>query len=206
MPFINGKFYVNPSYGRALEAARLAGLTPPQNDSTERDQQDQGGHWVTIDHRHVFIRETWQRIAQIARKYNGSSDWAYSKRKDNFPANTDKCNKYVYDVTKEAGAEALTKGSNDKMRPPLAGEWADPSVSIQNWRVLAPGERPQLGDVAAYPLPGHATYTGHSGIVTAVDADGTVHAIAAHADVVGPDDKFQPTNKRVVFRRYSGGR
>jgi hypothetical protein len=197
---------MSPSYGRALEAVRLAGLSSPQNDSTERAQQDQGGHWVTIDHRHVFIRETWQRIAQTARKYNGSSVWAYSKRKDNFPANTDKCNKYVYDVTKEAGAEARTKGSKGKMRPLLAGEWANPSVSIPNWRVLAPAERPQPGDVAAYPLPGHATCTGHSGIVTSVDADGTVHAIAAHADVVGPDDKFQSTNKRVLFRRYSGGR
>jgi len=28
---------------------------------------------------------------------------------------------------------------------------------------------------------------------------------AAHADVVGPDEKFQPTNPGVVYRRYTGG-
>ncbi|HXQ25927.1 MAG TPA: CHAP domain-containing protein [Candidatus Acidoferrales bacterium] len=144
---------------------------------------------------------------RVAKKYNDSSAWAFSKRKDNFPPGTDKCNKYVYDVAKEAGAEALTKGSDGNMRPPLAGEWASPDVKIPNWEVLAGKDVPQPGDVAAYPLPGHPTYTGHSGIVTSVDADGTVHAIAAHEDVVGPDDKFNRADGRMVtYRRFTGGR
>jgi len=46
MPFINGKFYMNPAYGRAIENARA-------NESTDKDQ---GGHWVTIDGRHVLIQ------------------------------------------------------------------------------------------------------------------------------------------------------
>ena len=92
-----------------------------------------------------------------------------------------------------------------KPRPPLAAEWADPDITIPGWRVLGPNETPQPGDVAAYKLPGHATYTGHSGIVTAVEVNGTVQAVAAHRDMVGLDNKFNSTPERpVTYRRYEG--
>ena len=172
MPFINGKFYMNPAYGRAVERTRQPGAsaaTPGPNDHAAE------GHWVTIDHRHVFIDETRSRIAATARKYRGSTAWAFDKRKDGFGPNTNKCNKFVYDVTKEAGAPATVTGSDGKPRPPLAAEWADPRVSIPGWRILGPNEQPQPGDVAAYKLPGHVTYTGHSGIVTSTDQNGAVH-------------------------------
>ena len=101
-------------------------------------------------------------------------------------------------------------GRDGKLRPALAGEWADPKVDIPNWVVLAPDQKPEPGDVAAYKLhhqPGHAPYTGHSGIVTSVDSNGTVHAIAAHGDVVGPDDKFNSIyGRKVAYRRFEGGR
>src|ERR1700683_5326452 len=45
MPFINGKFYVNPAYGRAIEKARA-------NEPTDGDR---GGHWVTIDRRKDWV-------------------------------------------------------------------------------------------------------------------------------------------------------
>lgn len=65
MPFINGRFYLNPTYGRALESSRTEQRTSDlRSDGAE-------GNWVTIDHRHVFIREARSRIAMIARKYNG---------------------------------------------------------------------------------------------------------------------------------------
>jgi hypothetical protein len=54
MPFINGKFYMNLAYGRALENARA-------NESTDGDQ---GGHWVTINGRHVLIQEQKPQAAQ----------------------------------------------------------------------------------------------------------------------------------------------
>jgi hypothetical protein len=146
------------------------------------------------------------KIAGIAGKYNGSTDWGFAKRKGNFPPNTNKCNKFVYDVAKEGGAEPTVIGSDGKPRPPLAAEWADPNTKIANWRVLGENEAPQPGDVAAYKLPGHTGYTGHSGIVISVDPNGTVHGIAAHADVVGPDDKFNYTRDRpITYRRYEGG-
>jgi len=84
-----------------------------------------------------------RKIDDLARGYDGSTDWAVDKRKDNFLAGSWKCNQFVYDVTKEAGAEALTKGSDGKMRPPLAGEWLSSKVEIPNWRPLNPGEDPK---------------------------------------------------------------
>jgi hypothetical protein len=47
VPFINGKFYMNPAYGRSLEDAR----------ASEATGGDHGGHWVTINGRHVLIPE-----------------------------------------------------------------------------------------------------------------------------------------------------
>lgn len=212
MPFINGRFYANPAYGRALEHARANSAPDPSI------AEDSDTHWVTINQHHVLIhegrttddkrtRKTREAIVRTAKKYNGSADWAFDKKKDDFPPGTNKCNKFVYDVTREAGAPAVVIGSDGRPRPPLAGEWADQNTPIAGWRVLGKSEMPQPGDVTAYKLPGGgAAYTGHSGIVTAVDPNGTVHAIAAHENVVGPDDKFNSTPHRIVsYRRYEGG-
>lgn len=54
MPVINGKFYMNPAFGRAIEAARAAeSASNPRN-----RRQDPNIHWVTIDHRHIPISES----------------------------------------------------------------------------------------------------------------------------------------------------
>ncbi|MGB8525082.1 MAG: septal ring lytic transglycosylase RlpA family protein [Candidatus Acidiferrales bacterium] len=55
MPFINGKFYMNPAYGRALEHARASEEASRHNESS---QQEPDSHWVTINGRHVLIRGT----------------------------------------------------------------------------------------------------------------------------------------------------
>jgi hypothetical protein len=150
--------------------------------------------------------QTRANVAATADKYNGSTDWAYSKQKGAFACNTNKCNAFVGDVTKEAGAPASVTGSNGKSRYPLAAEWADKNTKIDNWRVLGKDEAPQAGDVAAYKLSGGGTsYSGHSGIVTSVDANGVVHGMAAHENVVGPDNKFdRSVTPTVVYRRYTG--
>jgi RHS repeat-associated protein len=151
-------------------------------------------------------QQTREDIAKTAEKYNGSTDWAYSKQKGYFACNTNKCNAFVGDVTKEAGAPAWVTGSNGKARYPLAAEWANKNTKIANWRVLGKDESPQAGDVAAYKLSGGGTsYSGHSGIVTSVDAKGGVHGMAAHENVVGPDNKFdRSVTPTVVYRRYTG--
>ncbi len=154
MPFINGKFYMNPVFGRSVESSRAADAKQGASRA-----QDQDGRWVTIGGRHVRIAEPQtghvassirDKIAAIANRYNGSANWGRDKQKDNFAPRTDKCNKFVYDVTKEAGAEANVIASNGKFRPPLASEWADSRTPISGWRVLGPNETPQPGDVAAY--------------------------------------------------------
>jgi hypothetical protein len=79
-------------------------------------------------------------------------------------------------------------------------------LTIPGWRAPGTAEMPQPGDVAAYKIPRHADYTGHSGIVTSVDPSGFVHGTAAHQYVVGPDEKFNSARGRpVTYRRYTGG-
>jgi hypothetical protein len=151
-------------------------------------------------------QQTRADVAATAEKYNGSTDWGFSKQKGAFACNTNKCNAFVGDVTKEAGAPASVTGSDGKSRYPLAAEWADKNTKIADWRVLGKGETPEPGDVAAYKLSGGgASYSGHSGIVTSVESNGVVHGMAAHENVVGPDDKFNSTPTRTVtYRRYTG--
>ncbi len=45
-----------------------------------------------------------KEIVKQVLSYVGSDEWDFSKPKDNFAANTDKCNKFVYDVLTAAGA------------------------------------------------------------------------------------------------------
>ncbi|MGH9738709.1 MAG: hypothetical protein ACRD4X_08990 [Candidatus Acidiferrales bacterium] len=84
MPFIDGKFYMNPALGRAIEQARAAGsgkvwpeipvgtresfagrayngeIVPGSPINAEGDDN----HWVTIDHQHVLIHESQHGRAQ----------------------------------------------------------------------------------------------------------------------------------------------
>jgi rare lipoprotein A (peptidoglycan hydrolase) len=62
MPFINGKFYMNPAYGRAIENARADEAASGQRDPQQ--QQVSGTHWVAIDGRHVLIQGTQPSDAQ----------------------------------------------------------------------------------------------------------------------------------------------
>ena len=87
MPWINGRYHMNPFYGRALEKARMAsegGVWPEEDpepverpvrdedfwndDPSGGTQQDSSAHWVTIDHRHVLIPETPQNRSRANRK------------------------------------------------------------------------------------------------------------------------------------------
>jgi RHS repeat-associated protein len=136
-------------------------------------------------------------INRIALKYDGNGDWAYLTKKGNFQVGSNKCNKFVYDVLKEAGAIATVKN-----RPPLAAEWADPKTKIKNWRMLGTNETPEPGDVAAYKIPGHTTFSGHTGFITN-NYEGN---ISAHEFVVSTvDGQFtNAINPGTRYRRYTG--
>lgn len=75
MPFVNGKFYMNPAYGRAVEGARDAESSPGQPDRNGR-----GDHWVTINGHHVLIHEAHgreARRAQLGSRHLSARDQAY---------------------------------------------------------------------------------------------------------------------------------
>lgn len=61
MPFVNGRFYMNPAHGRAVERARIAQTTSDHPDSRLLDPD---AHWVTLNHRHVLIHEAQREHAQ----------------------------------------------------------------------------------------------------------------------------------------------
>jgi len=61
MPFVNGKFYMNPAYGQAAERARAAHAA---SDHAAANPQDQDAHWVTIGGKHVLIQEMQPGQAQ----------------------------------------------------------------------------------------------------------------------------------------------
>jgi hypothetical protein len=158
-----------------------------------------------------------QRISTTAQAKLNMHDWDYGKKKDDFAANSNKCNKFVYDVLKEAGASPGTPNINlvksilgIKGFPPTAGQWADPNYQIPGWVVLKPGETPQPGDVVAEKI-NYTDATGHVGIV--VDNQQTVSQWSKPIEIVGQnnygfraDNDPSPTGHRsnAVFRRYVG--
>jgi hypothetical protein len=82
MPFINGRFYMNPTYGRVIENARDSDAVPRQ--SAANQKQAGASRWVTINGRHVLIQETqaghardkayldryYNAVSSLAKKYN----------------------------------------------------------------------------------------------------------------------------------------
>ena len=199
MPFINGRYYMNPNYGAAMERARQTG-----EESHGYVQNNTDGHWVTINHRHVFIHEGSRanldrrtRIAESAKKHEGDTSMPYT------PGHPT-CNLFVGKVIRESGApNPLVKKADGTMGCPSAAEWA--GSPVPGWRFLGPNEKPEPGDVAARK-ENFVDATGHSGIVVSVSNDGVVTAIAAHRDVIGLDDSFNPSRNhpKVTYRRYTG--
>ena len=154
-----------------------------------------------------------QEISDLAKSKINSQDWDYDKEKDNFEANTNKCNKFVYDILKQVGASPGAPNGNPikkifggKGYPPTAKQWADPNYAIPNWRVLQPGETPQPGDVVAQKIE-YSDATGHVGIV--VDNGQTVSQLSTPTEIVGQNDwgfrtgsESQGRVDQVVYRRY----
>lgn len=210
MPFISGRFYMNPVYGRAVERSHQANSDPGVGEAN--------GHWVTMDHRHVLIHESdgeqegrashegsranlkrRDRIAEIARKYNGNTSMPYTT---GHPT----CNLFVQRAIAESGApKPVLKKADGSWGAPSAAEWAN--SPIPGWRFLKLGETPQPRDVAARK-ENFVDATGHSRIVVSVDGTGIVTAVAAHYAVIGKDMSFQVSSSnnrnRNVFRRYIG--
>ncbi|MFZ3199880.1 MAG: hypothetical protein WA175_01890 [Candidatus Acidiferrales bacterium] len=171
----------------------------------ESQREGRNGHWVTIDHRHVYIQEGSQanlerraRIASAARKHDGDTSMPYT------PGHST-CNLFVQKAIAESGApKPIVKKADGTLGAPSAAEWAN--SPIPDWRFLKPGETPQPGDVAARK-ENFSDATGHSGIVTSVSKTGVVTAMAAHQAKIGIDMSFAGPHTggyNNVYRRYVG--
>jgi hypothetical protein len=79
-------------------------------------------------------------------------------------------------------------------RPPLAREWADPSVAIEGWEVV---ESPMPGDVISEAHE-YADATGHVGIVV-----GPKETISATATTVVRNDWGFRDGQKPTFRRLT---
>jgi cell wall-associated NlpC family hydrolase len=143
-------------------------------------------------------------IVAHARQQVGSVDWAYEVSKGPYPADTNKCNLFVYDVLTSAGLPVPLKEhygwfNRTTLYPPLAGQWADPSVDIPGWVVVT---SPQPGDVAAMK----EDYSDASGHVAIVSGPNLTVSMSSDADMVVENDwGFRPEQQGdVVFRHYVG--
>lgn len=156
------------------------------------------------------VIEIRRNIAMIAEGYGGSKDWNYENSFDNFDENTNKCNKFVYDVTTEAGASPGTPNGFLGNSPPTAGQWADPKYSIKGWKIVS---KPQRGDVVAY-AHNYSDATGHVAIIGAnvvgyrsniqysIGTSGTYKSIARTG--FGFDATLKPSSSTYIYRRYVG--
>jgi len=145
---------------------------------------------------------TRNEIGKNAGDKFGRTDWNYGNSKDNFPANKNKCNKFVYDILKETpNVDAPTNtGGNWPLK---AGSWGDRNYFVKGWVVLPAQAKIESGDVAAYNFQ-YSDASGHVAIVTSPDG------ITGTSD---PEYKIFTRSKsyfeshapsQVVYRRYIG--
>ncbi len=106
-----------------------------------------------------------------ARKYIGSTAWSHSASRSPYPANTNKCNLFVYETMNGAGKAVPTWSRDRKLLgltvqtqqlPPLAGHWADPGHVILGWTVVT---HPKPGDVVAEAHQ-YSDASGHVAIIS----------------------------------------
>ena len=148
-----------------------------------------------------------QTIVDVANSFaidpNVAHHYSTDTELDNFKEGDPKCNKFVYDVLKEAGINPGTPNGKYAdyglgFSPPTANQWGDPAYNIQGWRVLAPGEAWLPGDVISKPMVG---LSGHVGIY--LGNGQTASASVIENKVVINDYGFRPLDKgKIIVRRY----
>ncbi|MBV4473881.1 CHAP domain-containing protein [Pseudomonas botevensis] len=131
----------------------------------------------------VVIQDLPRKILLEALSHRNSTVWAGDRSKKSlphrtadessksveFPANTHKCNLFVYDVLTAVGINValIEHGKSkyipgySKVGPPLAGEWADENRLLKSWSVQ---RSPLPGDVGAYAV-NYSDASGHVGFV-----------------------------------------
>ena len=146
-------------------------------------------------------------IAAKAWQNNHSEKWRYSVAIDNFPKNSNKCNKFVADICNSIGHGMIVPYTHTThsghQYPPTAGDWGTASVYIPGWTVV---NDPRPGDVVGQ-LIDYPDATGHCAIVVKGPPSGrTVGTQSLEDDTINYTDwGFRPGQAgKVVFRRYNG--
>jgi hypothetical protein len=144
----------------------------------------------------------------------GSTEWAFSKAKGIYPANTNKCNLFVDDMLRPEGLAPpfvergmlytlrdKVTGGNRASHPVLAGQWADEKREITGWKRVG---NPQIGDIAAYAFD-YGNASGHVGIVTSLNGGVRITShLPQTQTVIETDVKtfMNGENHVMVYRRY----
>jgi hypothetical protein len=127
-----------------------------------------------------------------------STDYAYENSNGSFGEGTNKCNKFVSDVTSGADASAVTPNGRLGLMPPTAGQWADPNYSIDNWKVV---RIPRAGDVVARAR-NYSDATGHVAIMDSKSSSiGAGHSVVHRTDF-GYGKSHLGSGESYVYRRY----
>ena len=109
-----------------------------------------------------------KKIAKQATAKNGSTAWAYDKKKGTLPAGTNKCTLFVHDVLTGAGIKLELQDHGYSTYIPFVGT-ADSPYTAAQWTA---GDVPMFtsesiaapGDIASYAFD-YGDATGHAGIV-----------------------------------------
>ncbi|XP_028419192.1 uncharacterized protein LOC114544900 [Dendronephthya gigantea] len=142
------------------------------------------------------VADMRKKIAQKAESYVGSTRWCYSCSSGH-GANTDKCNYFVYDVGREAGAKMPVRTFSWRGGPVGAGRggWGTAS-SLDYWTRVS---SPQRGDIVS----AHSRGTYHVGIYVAYRT-----TVSANSHNVGkncwPWGSYQSDYADHVYWRYTG--
>lgn len=134
-------------------------------------------------------------IARLAEHYrNNANKFKSSWDVNSSPEKMQKCNRFVFDVTDEAGAGVGHYFS--------AGEWADTSATIPGWEVV--NGAPQRGDVAAFSFNYPDGASGHCGIIVRPSGKYLIYAGIHDIRMTSISNFFVWNNLKWTYRRYIG--
>ena len=117
---------------------------------------------VSYDQKHPVVDRALTHV--------GSTDWAYDNDRTPYPSGANKCNLFVYEMAEQSKypVPIRTRWSWSQLKtvwyPPLAGEWANSSVSIGSWSPVSEADAAP-GDIVAESVA-YSDATGHVGIVS----------------------------------------
>ncbi|MBB4200703.1 hypothetical protein GGD83_004532 [Rhodoblastus sphagnicola] len=207
----------------ATGAIRLNSVATAKVGKYDGQPRDAGGKFAEGK---AKVDETRKKIVEAAQRNlrDNPGLWRDQTTRGNVGPGKSKCNLFVYEMLAEAGADpglahrstlnSLTGGALGTTYPPTAGDWANRDYDILGWRVLAPNEQPEPGDVVAQKIKfgdasGHVMIVGDGDtFVGTGDQNGPHGSLEqiGRKDYLGPldDDGKELPHEPLVYRRWVG--